>query len=248
MAAVLACGDGALLSQRAGAALQGLLGWGGGKIDVTIPRRSALSRPGIRVHRSTRLAPQDCAEVEGIPCTSVPRTLLDLAATVPKHVLERACDQAERQGSLDVREVDGLLERHAGQPGVRCLRAALRLGTVGEGIPRSELERRFLALCRRAGLPRPSVNEWMAIRGEEMQCDFVWHSERVVVEVDGWDTHRTRRAFEEDRRRDRLLRLAGWEPLRFTWDDVTAALAHVEEVVRTLLKTTAEPMVEFRRQ
>jgi hypothetical protein len=166
----------------------------------------ALSRRTIRVHRSTCLTPQDCAEVEGIPCTSVPRTLLDLAATVPKHVLERACDQAERARGLDMRALEELLTRRAGQPGVGRLRGVLHL--AAEGVPRSELERRFLALCRRAGLPRPSVNQWMAIGGDEMQCDFVWHGERVVVEVDGWDSHRTRQAFGRSglRKSQRLAR------------------------------------------
>jgi very-short-patch-repair endonuclease len=80
------------------------------------------------------------------------------------------------------------------------------------------------------------VNVWIPLAGEEMQFDFVWQRERVVVEVDGWDAHRTRRAFQEDRRRDRLLRLAGWEPLRFTWHDVVQAPELVGNTIRTLLR------------
>jgi hypothetical protein len=235
MAAVLACGEGAVLSHRAAAALYGLFGWSRGTIDVTIPRRSALSRRGIRIHRCMRLTDADRVEVERIPCTSVSWTLLDLATTAPPHLLKRACNQAERLGILDMRAVKELVARRAGQPGVRRLSEVLHAGGAGEGIPRNELERRFLALCERAGLPRPSVNEWMAIAGEEMQCDFVWHAQRVVVEVDGWDTHRTRQAFEEDRRRDRVLRLSGWTPVRFTWGDVTNAPAEVEHTLWALL-------------
>jgi very-short-patch-repair endonuclease len=138
-------------------------------------------------------------------------------------------------GILDMGAVEELLTRRAGQPGARRLRAVIDPRELGGGIARNDFERRFLALVRRARLPRPSVNEWMAIAGEEMQCDFVWHAQRVVVEVDGWDTHRTRHAFEEDRRRDRVLRLNGWTPLRFTWADVTHAPREVIQTLRAFL-------------
>ncbi len=130
--------------------------------------------------------------------------------------------------------MDELLARARGRRGVRNLRAVLG-SEVGEGTPRSELERRFLALCRRARLPRPAVNQWLAIAGEEMQVDFVWHAARAVVETDGFRTHGTRQAFRRDRRRDRLLNLAGWRVVRFTWDEVTAEPTHVTEAVRNLL-------------
>jgi Protein of unknown function (DUF559) len=237
-AAVKACGEGALLSHRSAAALRDLLRVSGA-IHVTIPRRSALKHPGIHVHRSTCLTPIDQTEVDGIPCTSVPWTLLDVAATEPRHLLERACNQAEIQGILDYGAIDELLERRAGQPGVRRLRAVLQSGHVGEGIPKTVMERRFLSLCRRFGLPRPAVNQPMAVPGEQWECDFVWHRERVVVEVDGWKTHQTKRAFQEDRRRDQLLRLEGWQVVRFTWDDVTERPEHVAKVVRAMLATAA---------
>jgi hypothetical protein len=237
MAAVLACGEGALLSHRSAAALHELIRWDTGHIDITIPGRTGLSIPGIRIHRSMCIVPHDRVEVRGIPCTSLARTLLDVAATSVRPVLERACNQAEIQRTLDLRAVEALLERREGTPGARKLREALGSGTVGHDRTRSELERRFLALCKRAGIPRPSVNEWIAIAGEEMQCDFVWHAERVIVEVDGWATHRTRKAFQDDRRRDRLLRLHRWDPLRFTWDDIDKTPRHVEEVTRAILAT-----------
>jgi hypothetical protein len=235
MAAVLACGEGALLSHRSAASLHELLGVAGGAIDITVANRAGRSKSGIRIHRPTCLTAADRAMVEGIPCTSVPRTLLDLAGVVPTKVLEAACNQAEVVGVLDLAATKELVKRSRGRRGVRALRTVLGLGGLGRDLPRSELERRFLALCRRAGLPSPSVNEWIVLPGEEMQFDFVWHRERVVVEVDGWDTHRTRRAFREDRRRDRLLRLAGWAPVRFTWEDVTDEPEHVEQTVRRSL-------------
>jgi hypothetical protein len=197
-----------VLSHRASTALHELLSVGGGPIDVTVPNRSARSRRGIRIHRPVALHPSERAVVEGIPCTSVPRTLLDLAAVVPLGVLETACNRAEVLNVLDMAAMGEVLERSRGRPGTRALRSVLQID-LGEGVPRTELERRFLALCRQAALPSPNVNAWISLPGEEMQFDFAWHRERVVVEVDGWDTHRTRRAFQQDRRRDRLLRLAG---------------------------------------
>jgi very-short-patch-repair endonuclease len=235
MAAVLACGEGALLSHQSAATLQGLLNARAGRIQVTVPRRSSVGHAGIRVHRSTCLAPQDRVEVGRIPCTSVPATLLGVAATAPRNVLDRACNQAEMEGVLDMRAIEELLERRRGHPGASRLRAALRADGLGLDRTKSRLERRFLRLAAESGLATPAINAWMAIPGEEMQCDFVWHRERVVVEVDGWQAHRTRRAFHNDRRRDQVLRLAGWEVVRFTSDDLDSHPDRVIEVVRTML-------------
>ena len=119
-----------------------------------------------------------------------------------------------------MRGVAELLARRRSHPGASRLRAALALDGLGLDRTKSHLERRFMRLARGDGLPAPTVNESMAIPGEEWQCDFVWHRERLIVEVDGWDTHRTRKAFHEDRRRDQLLQAAGWRVLRFTDRDV----------------------------
>jgi hypothetical protein len=238
MAAVLACGSGAVLSHFSAAALLGLLSTAQTDIDVTVPRRVGLARPGIRVHRSTRLETSDRSAAKTIPCTSVSRTLLDLAAVVPPAVVERACEQAETRRLLDWSDMEALMARARGRRGARSLRTVLG-PSVGTGIPRSELERRFLSLCRRAGLPRPAVNQWIAVAGEELQVDVVWHGARLIVEVDGFATHGSRRAFRSDRRRDRLLALAGWRVVRFTWEDVTADAGHVAQVLRTLLLSTA---------
>jgi putative AbiEi antitoxin of type IV toxin-antitoxin system len=165
MAAVLACGEGALLSHVSAAALHRLLSSAGATIDVTVPRRVGLSRRGIRAHRSTCLIPVDRALVGLIPCTSIPRTLLDLAGVVHRPALERACDQAEVLQVLDLDAVRELLSRTAGCPGVRRLRAVLETGQVGENIPHTELEERFLGLCRSAELPPPGVNVSMTPGG-----------------------------------------------------------------------------------
>jgi len=239
MAAVLACGGGAVLSHRSAATLLELLNVRGGKIEVAVPRRTPVVRPGLRVHRSTCLVPADRVTVDRIPCTSVPSTLLALAATAPTNVLESACNEAEIKGVFDLRSIDQLLARRSGHPGASRLRAVLAIGDLGTDRTKSKLEKRFLRLARDTGLPAPTVNEWISIPGEEMRCDFVWHREKVIVEVDGWETHRTRRAFHDDRRRDQLLRLAGWEVLRFTDRDIGRDPDHVTKVVRTVLDRKA---------
>jgi hypothetical protein len=193
MGAVLACGEGAVLSHRSAATLHGLLDARGGRIEITIPRQSPITRRGLRVHRSTCLDAADCAMVDRIRCTSVPATLLGLAVTAPRNVLDSACNQAEINRVLDMRSVNELLERRASHPGTSRLRAALAVDDLGSDRTKSELERRFLRLARAGELPMPRVNDWVFIPGEEMQCDFVWHRERLIVEVDGWETHRTRR-------------------------------------------------------
>ncbi|HMC07007.1 MAG TPA: type IV toxin-antitoxin system AbiEi family antitoxin domain-containing protein [Solirubrobacterales bacterium] len=235
MAAVLACGSGAVLSHRSAAALHGLLADVRAVIDVTLGRRSGRSVSGIRLHRLTCLPSVDCVSVRSIPCTSVPRTLLDLAGVVEPRLLERACDQADVLGLLDVVAVREAMARNPRRPGVRRLRWVLELGDLGENLPRSELEERFVSLCHNAGMPRPSVNEWITVSSEPMQVDFMWRDRRAIVETDGYRAHRTRQAFRRDRRRDRLLRLEGWQVARFTWEDVTGDPRHVTQVLRKLL-------------
>lgn len=190
----------------------------------------------MRVHRSTCLVPQDRVEVHGIPCTSVPATLLGVAATAPPNVLDSACNQAELEGVLDMLAVGELLDRRASHPGATRLRTALEVDGLGLDRTKSRLEKRFLLLARKTGLPAPAINAWMPIPGDEMQCDFVWHRERVVVEIDAWETHGTRRAFRNDRRRDRLLRAHGWEPLRVTGYDVESEPGAVIDEVKGMLE------------
>lgn len=236
MAAVLACGDGALLSHQSAATLHGLLNARAGRVHVTVPRRTNVIRAGIRAHRSTCLVPADRTEVDGIPCTSVPATLLGVAATAPRNVLDSACNQAEVERVLDMCAVEDLLERRRSHPGAKRLRGALQVNGLGLDRTKSKLEKRFFRLAGELGLPPPAVNAWMPIPGEEMQCDFVWHRERVVVEVDAWETHGTRRAFRNDRRRDRVLRAHGWDPVRVTGYDLESDADGVIREVQALLE------------
>jgi very-short-patch-repair endonuclease len=220
MAAVLAYGDGAVLSHRSAAALHGIRPTQRGKTDVTLPSQSARPRPGIDVHRSTTLTDAHVTTVDGIPCTSVARTLLDLADVIDERGVEKAIDQAEVLRVFDLREMEEVLERADGRRGASVVRRLLaKYG--GPTLTDEELEELFLALCRRASLPSPAVNEWVVLEdGIAYKADFLWRAERLIVETDGWGSHRTRRAFEHDRRRDRRLRLAAWDVIRFTWHDV----------------------------
>ena len=237
MAAVLACGPGAALSHRSAAALHEIRRTDRTNNDVTIPKRSPRKHAGIDVHRSTTLTPDDVMSVDGIPCTTVARTLLDLAQVIKGRPLERALDQAEILGRLDVNALLDQIERNKARPAAKRLRAVLDKHYVGSTPTWSELEEAFLAACRRAGLPMPEVNALIDPHDSDptaIRVDFVWRDQRVIVETDGHETHRTRRAFEEDRLRDQRLIVAGWTVIRITWrqlsqrpKEVTARIAQL---------------------
>ena len=230
MAAVLAYGPRALLSHRSAAGLHGIRPDNRPKTEVTVSSPSARSRPGIEVHASGTLQPADLAVVEAIPCTSLARTLLDLAEVLDVRGVERAIDQAEVLRLFDLREVDEVLSRAAGRRGLAVLRSALAR-YERPSLTHSELEELLFGLCREVGLPKPETNVWITLEGGAVRVDFLWRAERLIVETDGWASHGTRRAFETDRRRDRRLQLAGWQVVRFTWRDL---LEHPSEVVATL--------------
>jgi very-short-patch-repair endonuclease len=217
LAAVLACGEGAVLSHRSAAAHWGLLQTSQARVDVTA-RRGRRQVEGIRLHWSRSLAAQDTTTRQGIPITSIARTLLDLAATVRPDRLERALAQAERLQLYDHTAIGDVLSRSNGHRG----RAALARATAREPrLTRSELEAIFLRLVRQAGLPEPQSNlPLAAIDHPRLEPDFYWPTHRLVVETDGWETHGTRAAFQTDRRRDAALVAAGWRVMRFTYDDV----------------------------
>jgi predicted transcriptional regulator of viral defense system len=227
LAAVLTCGHGAVLSHRSAAALWGL-GWSGAAhIDVT---GSGRGQVGIRIHRSRGLHQEDRSTRDSIPVTSLARTLLDLASSVPQRQLERALEQADRLDMLDMVEVDALLDRTSGHHGIGPLTA--RLADYRPTLEtRSELELAFLALCREAGLPMPAVNVWVA----EYEVDAFWAAEGVIVELDGYEFHRTRAAFERDRARDAALQLAGYRVLRVTARRLANEPGWVTAAIRALL-------------
>jgi very-short-patch-repair endonuclease len=218
MAAVLAVGDGALLSHRDAAALHGLRPPGDhARWEVTTTGRAG-STGSIRVFRTTLVA-ADRTTVDGIPATTVARTLVDLAGVVPARQLRKALDEAERRRCVDFAEIEdalGRTSRRNGNGHAAMRRALHDLRTTAVSLTRSELEDRFLALLDAHALPRPQSNA--SIRG--MEVDFAWPRERLAVETDGWAAHQTRHAFQEDRERSNDLTAAGWTVLRFTHADV----------------------------
>jgi very-short-patch-repair endonuclease/predicted transcriptional regulator of viral defense system len=248
MAAVLAYGPQAVLSHRSAAGLLGIRRDNRAKTDVTVPRRSARPRPGIDVHRGSTLQAVDITTVDGIPCTSVGRTLVDLGDVVDGRAVERAVDQAEVIRLFDGRAVAGALERAGPRRGAGILRAVL--ADLDEPrLTRRELEERFLALCRAASLSSPAVNAWIALdHGVIYQADFLWRAQRLIAETDGRDVHTTAKAFENDRLRDQRLTLAGFTVVRFTWRQVLGEPARVAETVgRLLARGRQAPLARLAR-
>jgi len=218
LAAVLAVEPGAVLSHRDAAALHGLRSGGGTRIDVSTSAQRA-STPRISVHGRRTLDGRDVTTVDGIPATTVARTLVDLAEVVPADALRKALSEAERQHVLDTKGIEEALERRRGRrgPATAKLRAALRdLGDHGATLTRSHLEDHLLSLLEAHDLPRPATNAYV----EGYEGDAVWRRQRLVVELDGWDAHKTRRAFQNDRTKANALTTAGWTVLRFTYADV----------------------------
>jgi very-short-patch-repair endonuclease len=230
MAAVLSCGPGAVLSHQSAAALWDLRRTTRSAVDVTAPVRGRRRRPGIVLHQVRRLHPDDHRYREGIPVTTVARTLLDLAETVPRAALERAWEQAERLHLLDIRDAEEACKRSPGRRGLKCL-GRLLLEAREAPATRSELERGFLDLCREAGLPPPRVN--VVVAG--LEVDMAWPAHRLVVELDGHAYHGTRDAFERDRVRDAALQLAGQRVLRITHRRMRDDREAIVHAVRSLV-------------
>jgi predicted transcriptional regulator of viral defense system/very-short-patch-repair endonuclease len=230
MAAVLACGPHTVLSHVSAVALWGIRASATSTVDV-IAGRNRRSRPGIRVHTPRSLAKEERAMREGIPVTTVARTLVDVACILQASQLERAVVEAERLHLFDLDAINAACERSRGRRGVAALRSVLGAYCDRATDTRSELERRFLALCRDAGIRLPSVNRLIA--GYEV--DAVWADERLVVELDSRAYHRTTQAFERDRIRDADLQLAGYRVLRLTHRRLESEPEAVTSAVRSLL-------------
>jgi hypothetical protein len=231
MAATIACGPNAVLSHRSAAALWKLRSDSRTRIDVTAPGRRGRSPAGIDAHRDGSLRPPDRTEERGIPCTSVARTLLDLAAVVSPRELRNAVTQAEVERVFDLASMRELIERSARRRGVARLRLAIAQHDPRDERTRGRLERRFLEFCRQSSLPLPAVNVPLVIGGIPLEADFLWRDACLIVEADDRYSHLTVTAFEKDRRRDQRLSAAGWQVIRCTWRQVWD---DPEELARTL--------------
>jgi very-short-patch-repair endonuclease/predicted transcriptional regulator of viral defense system len=238
LAAVLACGPGALLSHRSAARLWGIYDFARDDVEVTVPARGRNQRPGIRVHCVSFVPPQEARVYLGIPATSPARTLLDLAASVPRRDLERAVEEAAIRRLTSREELAAVLERSHRRPGAATLRSVLALG-ARPGLTRSEAERRLLELLRAGDLPPTDTN----VRVDGYEVDFLWRAERLIVEVDGYAFHSSRAAFERDRRRDAALDAAGYAVVRVTWRQI---VVEPEAVLVRLARSLASAAARVR--
>jgi hypothetical protein len=233
MAAVLAA-EGSVLSHRSAAALWRLLDEYGA-IEVS-SRRNARPRDGVRVRRVPSLTAGHCTVEDGIPCTTVARTLLDLAATASSDTVRKAVREAEFRRRFDGRAVEAVSADVPTHRGRRPLRAVLDDLSIGSMATSSELEDRFLELVIHADLPRPEVNAVVTLHdGTTYYVDFLWRDRRLAVETDGFDAHARESSFYADSRRDLRLRSARFEVLRFTWPDVSERGHEVVAAVRARL-------------
>lgn len=219
MAAVLACGPGAVVSHRSAAFLWELLSRPSAAadrdVDIWVRAGARRRRAGIRAHRPRHLAADEVTRLQGIAVTAPDRTLRDLSTEIASRALNRAVARAERRKLITEAQLATLVARQKGRPGAPVLRAAMG----DEGAPvltRSEAEERFLALVQRGRLAAPESN--VVVAGHEV--DFLWRPERLAVEVDGFGFHGSRRSFENDRRRDMDLAGAGFHVIRVTWRQI----------------------------
>ncbi len=233
MAAVLAGGPDAVLSHRSAGLLWGLVGTATGPVEITRPSRSQTRRPGILGHAAL-LAKDEIARADGIPVTSPFRTLFDLACVLPPRRLERAMSEADVRCLRDRVSLPQLLERHPGHRGTAKLRILLNADTPG-GTTRNDFEEAFVALLDANDLPRPRLNADIAVRGRFYEVDCLWEGRRAIAELDGHAVHGTRRAFETDRERDRILLAEGWRAMRITWRQLEDEPREVASDLRLLL-------------
>jgi very-short-patch-repair endonuclease len=227
LAAVLACGNGALLSGAAAAYLLGLTKGPAPSPEVITMTERRI--PGIRTQRSRRRDSRDATRWRWIPVTSPQRTLVDLAGVLTEDTLARACHEAGIRHGTTPDHVEEVLAHRPGSAGAARLRKVLH-GDVA--VTLSALERRFLDRLRQVGLPTPRTN--VPAGGQLVDCR--WPEHRLTVELDGYRYHRSRHAWEADRRREREARSRGDEVRRYTYDDVFAAPAFMVAELRALLR------------
>jgi hypothetical protein len=215
MAAVLGSGDGAVLSHRSATALYGAWGSGTGEVHVTVPRKVRSTRT---IRRHFAVLPADESDVvDGIPTTSASRAVLDLAAEQGEAAAERALRELEYLGIYGDVSLPALLERHPNHRGSQACREALEhLRDDPGGRIRSDLEELFIAFLDASQIPRPRLNFWLSVDDDRFQVDCLWPEARLVAELDGFRSHGTKRAFRNDRKRDRRLGAAGYRVIRIT--------------------------------
>jgi very-short-patch-repair endonuclease len=237
MAAVLAGGEGAVVSHRSAAALWEIGTELPGRIDVSVRRRCELRRPGVRLRSRPNLTAQEVVRRDDIPVTSPVQTLVDLATELEPMPLERAVNDADKRSLVDPETLREELLRFSGEPGVRPLR--LLLDRLFFQLSDSDLEIHFRRIVKGAKLPMPLSKQ----RVNRVEVDFFWPKLGLVVETDGLRYHRTPSAQTRDARRDRAHVMAGMTSLRFTHYEVRheavrvrAALTRTIELLETRIR------------
>jgi hypothetical protein len=227
-AALLAFNDNAVLSHRSAGWLWRLFPVCREEVDVTFAGKGR--RKGIRIHRVLAISDRDTATLERIPVTSLSRTLFDIAATEPKRELERAVDRARRRNLLDLDAIDQMLGRRGRVPGAAQLKQALALYRKPV-FDRARSELLFIDAIEKEGEHLPVLNCWVG----KWEVDAYWEAERFAVEVDGWETHGSREAFENDRLRQEEMKLAGIDSIRISARRLETEPERVAKRIRTFL-------------
>ena len=209
IAAVLACGPGAVLSHRSAAELWGLVEPDGGDIHVTV--LGARRHPGIHAHRGT-LGRHQRTRLGQVPVTTVPRTIVDLAGVLDPDALAAVVQETFARTTITERQL-----RRAHADAGRARGAVALREILGEGQSRSWLEREFHRLVHRLGLPPPERNVRLKVEGRTRELDALWRAQRLIVELDSRRYHLTPQGFERDRDRDAALLAMGWRTMRVTW-------------------------------
>jgi very-short-patch-repair endonuclease len=228
MAAVLACGDGAVLSHKSAAELWGIGHEWERRIDVSIRRPSKIRRKGLKVRTRPSLGAESVTRWRGIPVTDPVQTLIDLATELPPLRLERAVNEADKLDLVDPETLRRELDGHKGEPGVRKLATLLDRHTFR--LSDSDLEVLFRPLAMAAGFPRPLSKQW--ILGYEVDFHFPDHD--LIVETDGLRYHRTPSQQARAAKRDQTHTAAGLYVLRFTHWQIAHAADEVTDVLRRL--------------
>jgi len=235
-AALLACGAGAVISHRSAAHLWKLIDRRPIDVDVTLIGRRCRPKKGVKAHHAKRLHPRDIRRMSGVVLTSPARTLIDCAADADDGEFERAVSEARALRLITDRDLEGALERAGHRRGTAKVRAFLR-GESEQGFTRSEAERRMRWMTKAAGLPQPICNAPL----QGYSVDFLWPDHRLVIEVDGFQFHGHRSAFERDRRKDQALTAAGYTVMRITWRQLRYEPLRVAAVVATALTARRPP-------
>jgi hypothetical protein len=215
LAAVLTCGQRAFLSHYAAGALWGFLPWDERQPEVTVIATSAPTRPGLHIHRTRAIHPDDVTRRHGIRVTTPARALLDLAEQLPHRAERRAVRQAQADRRVNVRQIHDVLTRANGRRGAAALAAIV---ASGPAPTRSELEDLVLDLLDNGGIERPEVNAPVQLDGRCVVPDFLWRAQRLVLEADSARWHAGAIAREDDAERQALLEAHGFRVIRTTWD------------------------------